>query len=232
MRAWRGGLIAALLSATVAMAEESPRIAYTLGGMPYMPDGDLIIDIITKRLQAFGLNPSSRQQGTELRVEVDARMDPDTLGLLMTRQGALSLHSGVKPVETCEGITLKGKACLPSAALGTAFFIVTAEPDMAGAILDRAEAVEDTAGFRAVRLIFTEQAAKDFAALTEREIGNAVAIVIDNVVITAPVVREAIRGGEAMISGASMPVEAWSVILSQQPLPQQLILLEFEKIAE
>ena len=229
MRTWRSGIVAALLSVTVATAGEHPRTAYTLGGMPNMPDGDLIIDILTKRLDAFGLNPSMRQQGTELRVEIDAGLDPADAALIMTRPGALSLHAGATSVESCEGRTLKGKTCLPTLD-GRNFYLLRAEPDIAGDMLDRAEAMDDTAGFKAVRLIFNPDAAKQFAALTEREIGRPIAVVIDDVVVTAPVVREPILGGEAMISGADMNHVVWSVILSQPPLPQPLTVLEVKQV--
>lgn len=229
MRAWRGGLVAALLSVSVAAADQ-PRIAYTLGGMPNMPDGDLIIDILTKRLQAFGLTPSSRQQGTELRVEFDDRRSPEEVELLLTRPGALSFHSGVKPVETCTGRTVKGMVCLPSTQTDRSY-LMRAEPDMSGDLLDRAEALQDTSGFAAVNIFFDKKAQAKFSELTLREKGNFIAVVIDEAVVVAPRVMSPIYGPTATITGLDN-VETWSVILSLPPLPRSLMVLETEKVSQ
>ncbi len=48
---------------------------------------------------------------------------------------------------------------------------------------------------------FTERGAKVFARLTEDNVGKMLAIVLDGVVISAPIVREPIRAGRVPISG-------------------------------
>lgn len=52
-----------------------------------------------------------------------------------------------------------------------------------------------------VQLNFSSQGSKYFADITERNVGKPVAIVLDNVVISAPVVQQAILAGNAVISG-------------------------------
>lgn len=230
MRTWCGGLAAVLLS-VVAASADTPRIAYTLGGMPNMPDGDLIIDIVTKRLQAFGLNPTSRQRGTELRVEFDDARSPEEAELMLTRPGASSLHSGVKRVETCDGVTVKGMTCLQTAD-GSEFYLLKAAPDLSGEIFERAEAFEDTRGTTAINLTIGEKMQSEFSAMTQRETGNQIAIVIDDIVVSVPRIMEPLHGRSIQISGFDDHFEAWSVILSLPPLPQPLILLDVEKITQ
>ncbi|MEM7059871.1 MAG: hypothetical protein AAF557_20000 [Pseudomonadota bacterium] len=213
---------------SVAEAGQS-RVAYTLGGMPNMPDGDLIIDIVTKRLQAFGLNPTSRQQGTELRVEFDDGRTPEEAVLLTTRPGSLTLHSGVKSVDTCEGIAVKGMDCLP-AMEGTEFFLLRAEPDLSGNLLERAEAYRDTAGGAAVNICLTERASRDLDALIGQKADNPIAVVIDGAVLIMPKIQSPVYGREIQILGPKSQVEAWSVILSLPPLPQPLSVLDVEKV--
>lgn len=53
----------------------------------------------------------------------------------------------------------------------------------------------------AVNLKFDSQGAEKFHELTNDNIGHPVAIIIDNTVVSAPVVNEAISSGEAAISG-------------------------------
>jgi len=53
-----------------------------------------------------------------------------------------------------------------------------------------------------VSLEFNSVGAKKFADITEKNIGNPVAIILDNNLVTAPVVRTAITDGKAIISGS------------------------------
>lgn len=52
-----------------------------------------------------------------------------------------------------------------------------------------------------VQLNFTSDGSKYFADITQRNVGKQVAIVLDNAVISAPVVQQAILSGNAVISG-------------------------------
>ena len=54
-----------------------------------------------------------------------------------------------------------------------------------------------------VQLIFTPQGSKLFAEITQRNVGKPVAIVLDNVVISAPVVQQPILNGDAVITCGS-----------------------------
>lgn len=59
-----------------------------------------------------------------------------------------------------------------------------------------------------VSLTFNDDGAKIFAALTKASIGKQLAIFLDGVPISAPVVNEEITGGKAVISGNFTPQEA------------------------
>ncbi len=54
-----------------------------------------------------------------------------------------------------------------------------------------------------VSLTFTEEGTKAFADATTNNVGNPIYIVYDNEVVSAPVVREAITGGQCTIDGMS-----------------------------
>lgn len=50
-------------------------------------------------------------------------------------------------------------------------------------------------------ITFTEEGSDKWATLTSNSVGNSIAIVIDNLVYSAPVVNEAIKNGKCSISG-------------------------------
>lgn len=74
--------------------------------------------------------------------------------------------------------------------------------DLTGADLASADVGSDQVTAKPTVLIeFTPEGSKKFAALTEKNIGKAVPIILDNEIVSAPVVQEAIVGGGAQISG-------------------------------
>jgi preprotein translocase subunit SecD len=76
------------------------------------------------------------------------------------------------------------------------------------------------------RVFFTlnNQGAQKFAEATERLLGRQLAIVLDNVVVSAPTVEGAITGGEGEITGGFSEAEAknLAVVLNSGALPVEL----------
>ena len=72
-------------------------------------------------------------------------------------------------------------------------------PLLTGADLADARAVFDQFGRPQVSLTFTPEGAKKFEEVTRQNIGKRLAIVLDGRVYTAPVIRQAITGGQAVI---------------------------------
>src|SRR3989344_2131699 len=79
-----------------------------------------------------------------------------------------------------------------------------------------------------VQLNFTSEGTKKFADITKRNVGKVVAIVLDNQVIEAPVVNQAILSGEAVISGGftDETAKSLSTSLNAGALPVSLIPLQ------
>ena len=79
-----------------------------------------------------------------------------------------------------------------------------------------------------VQLKFNPEGKREFADITKRNIGKPVAIVLDNLVITAPNVNEAILTGDAVISGSftQEQAKALSTQLNAGALPVNLSVLE------
>ncbi len=79
-----------------------------------------------------------------------------------------------------------------------------------------------------VALEFNSKGAKLFEEITKRNVGKPVAIVLDKKVISQPVVREAIVGGKAVITGQFTPQEArrLAIQLNAGALPVPIRLIE------
>lgn len=60
----------------------------------------------------------------------------------------------------------------------------------------------------AVNLILTDEGSEKFAEATENNVGNQIAIVYDDEILSAPTVQEAITGGQAQINGMADVEEA------------------------
>lgn len=101
--------------------------------------------------------------------------------------------------------------------------------DLTGADISRAQVVYDSvSALPAVSITFTTVGAEKFAALTERNVGKAVPIVLDDQVLSAPIVQEKIIGGSAQISGDFTIEEAQnlSIQINGGALPAPMTLIE------
>jgi preprotein translocase subunit SecD len=100
--------------------------------------------------------------------------------------------------------------------------------DLTGADLKSAQVVFDqTSGKPVVGLEFTNEGAEKFADITERNIGKPLPIILDNTVISAPVVQDRITGGSAQITGDFTLEQARNLAIQLNagalPVPVQLV---------
>lgn len=104
-----------------------------------------------------------------------------------------------------------------------------APTNLTGAFLQGADVVFDqTSGKPVVSLRFTKEGADMFAEITERNVGRPLPVVLDNEIITQPVVQEVITGGSAQISGDFTLDEAKNLViqLNAGALPVSIKLVE------
>ncbi|HLD11479.1 MAG TPA: protein translocase subunit SecD, partial [Patescibacteria group bacterium] len=83
-----------------------------------------------------------------------------------------------------------------------------------------------------VALEFTDEGAKKFEAITERNVGKPVAIFLDQDMVSSPVVREKISGGRAVISGDFTVEQAktLSIQLNAGALPVPIQIVEQDNV--
>jgi len=102
------------------------------------------------------------------------------------------------------------------------------ETNLSGKDLKRTQVMFDqSSGVPQVQIEFTTEGAKKFADITSRNVGKVVAIVLDEQIISAPVVQQEIVGGTAVITGSSDVEEArrLSIALNAGALPAPLDLV-------
>lgn len=102
------------------------------------------------------------------------------------------------------------------------------ETGISGRVIERAQLQFDsTSGEPTVSLSFNSEGKDLFAKVTSENVGQILAIFLDNQIISTPVIREAIRDGKAQISGSFTPQEAKTLVrdinYGALPLPIELI---------
>jgi preprotein translocase subunit SecD len=189
-------------------------------------------DVIDRRINALGtLEPTIIRQGaSRILVQVPGLQDPEALKRLIGRTARLEfkLVSEI-PNVTCQTRPPPGNQVLRYAEGGeNACIAVQRRAIITG---DRiANAVQDfeETGLPAVRVSFDTAGSHSFARVTQANVGKRFAIILDNVVISAPSIREPIMGGTASISG-SFTVETanqLAISLRSGRLPVELRVVE------
>ncbi len=100
---------------------------------------------------------------------------------------------------------------------------------MTGALLDDARVkIKSTYNEPYVAISFNQEGARIFERVTSENVGNRLAILLDGRVSSAPVIREAIAGGDAIIEGRFTLEEAsdLAIILRAGSLPAPVDILE------
>lgn len=106
--------------------------------------------------------------------------------------------------------------------------IVDKTPLMTGAAIKSAHYAMDGNGRPAVLIEFDESGAAKFAAATRESIGRRMAMILDGRVLSAPVIRDEIGGGQAQIMGDFTERDArdFAHLLSSGELPPYLKLVK------
>lgn len=103
---------------------------------------------------------------------------------------------------------------------------------MTGDKLVKAQAGYNSSGQIIVSMAFTDEGGKQFEKITSENIGKQLAIVLDGEMKSAPVIRQAISGGDAVIEGIDTLEEAKDIALVLQTgsLPVNLEIQEAQMI--
>ena len=193
------------------------------------------IETIRRRVDAFGTTePSIQREGRDrILVQVPGVSDVQRLKGLIGETGKLEFKMVDASANAAE-VAISKK--LPP---GTELLYSEDEPPIPYVLKDRVlvsgeSLVDSQPGFDArngepvVNFRFDATGAKRFGRATQDNVGLPFAIVLDNKVISAPVIREPILGGSGQISGNFTVQEAndLAVLLRSGALPAKLSVIE------
>jgi SecD/SecF fusion protein len=186
------------------------------------------IPIVRRRMDETGVNEPvvARQGQGRIVVELPGVSDPDRIKRLLGSTAKLSFHL-VSP-ETSEGGPATERLPYAEGHQGQSIN-VRKQISLDGTNLKNASALLDkNAGGWAVHFQLDFTGTKRFADLTSKHVGEPFAIVLDGKVISAPVIREPIVGGQGQISGSFSAHEAYdlAVLMRAGALPAPLKVIE------
>lgn len=191
------------------------------------------ISIVRRRIDETGVNEPvvARQGRNRVLVELPGVSDPDRIKRLLGSTAKMNFRL-VAPEGTPAGPDVE---LLPMAnkAEGTTKIPVRRHVEVDGMNLTRATATMDRriSGW-VVDFGLDAVGTRRFADVTSKHVGEPFAIVMDNKVISAPVIREPIIGGQGQISGHFTVEEAndLAVLLRAGALPAPLTIVEEQTI--
>jgi len=180
------------------------------------------IEIVRRRIDETGTRePVIQRQGDDrILVQLPGLDDPAQVKELLGTTAKLTFHL----VEAGAG----GMMELPLVENPGETIRIQRQAQLSGDRLTNAQFAPDQNGQPAVSFSFDTVGAKKFCSLSRENIGRPFAIVLDNEVISAPVIRGAICGGQGQISGSFSVKEAndLSLLLRAGALPAPLNILE------
>ncbi|QNT78581.1 protein translocase subunit SecD [Entomobacter blattae] len=192
------------------------------------------IEIVRKRIDATGaVDPEITRQGDDrIVVQLPGITDPERVKKLLGTTAKMTFHlldeQAISAVVAPPGVTMMPMVESPEQKLP-----VYTHVDVDGANLTNASAaVDQQTGEWAVNFTFDRVGAQKFGEITKNHIGHRFAIVLDNKVISAPVIRSAITEGNGQITGGFDAQKATdlALMLRAGALPAPLKVIEQRSI--
>jgi preprotein translocase subunit SecD len=200
-------------------------------------DVEQSIEIIRRRIDETGTKePTIQQQGQDrILVELPGVGDPEHVKELLGKTAKLTFQlvdTSTTVEDARRGHMPLGDEILPaqdSSRPGQqAFYLVKRRVMVGGDMLVDAQVdVQGTEG-PGVRFRFDAAGARRFGDATRDNVGKPFAIVLDNKVISAPVIKEALPGGNGIITGSFTVQTAndLALLLRAGALPAPITILE------
>ncbi|KQM98820.1 MULTISPECIES: protein translocase subunit SecD [unclassified Sphingomonas] len=162
-------------------------------------------EVVRRRIDALGTRePTIIQQGSNrIVVQVPGLSDPKALKDLLGKTARLEfklVDQAADPAAVAQGRAPAGSQVLPYAGAG-APIAVKRTTIISGSEVADARQSYDQNGQPNVTINFNAEGGRRFARVTQENVGKPFAIIVDNQVISAPNINEAILGGSASISG-------------------------------
>ena len=190
------------------------------------------LEIVRKRIDESGTKEPLIQRSGKKRIllQLPGIKDPERIKELLGTTAKLTFHM----VDDEDTISLKanrapfGKIIVADFYNPEIKYLVQKKSRVGGENLVDAKASFDPQEGHAVSFRFDTTGAQKFGKATSENVGKRFAVILDGVVITAPVINTAITGGSGIITGNFTSQEAadLSVLLRAGALPAPLSIIE------
>jgi preprotein translocase subunit SecD len=192
------------------------------------------IQIVERRVNELGtVEPLIQRQGTDrILVQVPGLQDPTRLKELLGKTAKLDFRMvdlTVPPDQAQQGRVPPDSEVLMSSTAPKTPYVIKKQVLVSGADLTDAQpGFDQRSGEPIVSFRFNTSGSRKFAQATTENVGQPFAIVLDNEVISAPVIREPITAGSGQISGSFTVQQAndLSILLRAGALPAPLTIIE------
>jgi len=209
----------------IKMSLSDKAIAYYINGAL-----DQSLEIVRQRVDSVGVSePSIQRVGTDrLQVQVPGLQDPSQLRTLLGSTAKMTFHLVKNNVDFNN--PPPGISILPDYKDGSAQrYAIEDKVSLDGSMLtDARAAYEPDTNQPMITFELNSQGAKLFAQISRDNLGRAFAIVLDNKVLTAPVIQSVIPNGRGQITGnfTSSETATLSALLRAGALPAPLKVIE------
>ena len=188
------------------------------------------LEIIRRRVDEVGTRePTIQRQGTDrVLIQVPGIGSAAELKALIGTTAKLTFNAVVSRTTDAGAAPGPRNLLLPSMNEDGVYYIVEETPVVSGEDLVDAQPAFDQNNRPAVNFRFDGTGARKFGDYTAANIGSPFAIVLDNEVISAPVIQSHIPGGSGIITGNFSVEESTqlAVLLRAGALPAEMSFLE------
>jgi protein-export membrane protein SecD len=192
------------------------------------------IETIRRRVDALGTTePTIQRQGTDrILLQVPGFNDPAELKELVGRTAKLTFHlvDRTKTVSDAQatGVPVTSAIYQSQNANEPAYLLERRAIVSGEELVDAQPGFDQNGNEPIVSFRFNSSGAQRFGRVTQENVGRPFAIVLDDKVISAPVIREPILGGSGQISGNFTVQEAHNlaILLRSGALPASLTVIE------
>ena len=188
------------------------------------------LEIIRRRVDEAGTRePTIQRQGADrILIQVPGLGSAQELKALIGTTARLTFHAVTTQTTDAATPVSADQLLVPSLDDAGVFYVLERTPVVSGDELTDSQPGFDQNGQPAVTFRFNPAGARQFGVYTGQNVGAPFAIVLDEEVVTAPTIREAITGGSGQITGNFTVEEAnrLAILLRAGALPAEMTFLE------
>jgi preprotein translocase subunit SecD len=192
---------------------------------------DQAIDVLGRRIGSLDLKPTFSREGDDrIVIQVARQGDSTRLKAVIVAPGRLTFRSIDMSVsaEAAKRGPVPPQSTILQAQDGTPYLVEKRAAMSGENLMDAQPGFDQRTNEPIVSFRFNSAGTRQFAKLTAEKVGSPFAVVLDDVVLAAPIIREPILGGSGQISG-NFTVESannLAILMRSGVLPAPLTIVD------